>query len=144
MRRLSVLLRCGLALGALALSLDGAAQPPGGPSGVRIVVDPEGIRIALEMYRQALERKDIALLRQVRPDLSTGEIQKLERSFDDMESLQVSLTVESMALTADRAEVRGLREDAVTTKAGQTMRNQAPFVYRLKETPSGWIFVRVE
>jgi hypothetical protein len=128
----------------LALPLAAGAQPAAGPpsgEAVRLTFDAGAIRAALETYRQALEAKDLELLRQIRPGLSAGEIERFTQAFDQIDSLQVTLTVHSIAASDEAAVVKGLREDRFVLKDGSTLNNEAPFVYTLKETAEGWVLV---
>jgi len=140
--------RLVLVLGlALALPLLAAAQPatesPAGES-VRLTFDAGAIRAALESYRQALEAKDLDRIRQIRPGLSTREIERFTQAFDQIDSLEVTLTVQSIAGSGELAVVKGRREDRFILKDGSALNNEAPFVYTLKETPEGWILVSVQ
>ena len=106
--------------------------------------DEASIRAALEAYRQAIEARDLGALRHVRPALSPADLQRFQRAFDQLESLEVTLAVESMAVNGDQAEVRGVREDHFVTKDGRTLRNRAPFTYRLQSSSGRWIILTVE
>ena len=106
--------------------------------------DEDAIRAAIEAYRQAIEARDLGALRQIRPALSPADLQRFQRAFDQLESLEVTLAVESMAVDGDQAEVRGVREDLFITKDGRTLRNRAPFTYRLQPSSGRWIILTVE
>jgi hypothetical protein len=128
-----------LVLGSLlALPLVAGAQL--GQS-VRFAFDPAGIQAALDTYRQAIEAKDLELLRKIRPGLSIGEIERFTQAFGQVDALQISLTIQSIAASGDSAVVKGLREDRFFLKDGSTLNNEAPFAYTLKETPDGWVIV---
>jgi hypothetical protein len=124
----------------LALPLVAGAQP--GRS-VRFKLDPIGIQAALDTYRQAIETKDMELLRRIRPGLSSAEIERFEQAFDQVDALQVTLTIQSMTASGDAAVVKGLREDRFLLKDGTTLHNEAPFTYTLTETPDGWVIVSI-
>jgi|RhiMetdeSRZDD1v2_1073273.scaffolds.fasta_scaffold112446_2 hypothetical protein len=102
------------------------------------------IRSTLEEYRLAIESRDLGALRHVRPALTPAEMQRFQRAFDQLEHLEVTLTVESMAVNGDQAEVRGVREDLFITKDGQRLRNRAPFRYRLQTSSDRWIILTVD
>jgi hypothetical protein len=128
----------------LALPLVAGAQPAAGPptgESVRLTFDAGAIRAALETHRQALEAKDLELLRQIRPGLSAAEVERFAQAFDQIDSLQVTLTIDSIAGSGEAAVVKGLREDRLVLKDGSTLNNEAPFAYTLKETPGGWVLV---
>ena len=129
---------CLVVWSLLALPLVAGAQ--GGRS-ARFKLDPVGIQAALDTYRQAIEAKDLELLRRIRPGLSVAEIERFEQAFDQVDALQVTLTIQSMAANGDAALVKGLRQDRFFLKDGTTLNNEAPFTYTLKETPDGWVIV---
>jgi hypothetical protein len=134
-----------LVLGSLlALPLVGGVPPAAGQSfgdSVRIRFDVGAIRAALDAYRLALEAKDLDRLRQIRPGLSTREIERFTQAFDRIDRLQVTLTVDSIAASGDGAVVKGLREDLFILNDGSVLNNAEPFVYTLKETPDGWVLM---
>ncbi len=124
----------------LVAGLPPAAGQPFGDS-VRITFDVGAIRVALDAYRLALEAKDLDRLRQIRPGLSTREIERFTQAFDQIDRLQVTLTVDSIATSGDGAVVKGLREDRFILNDGSVLNNAEPFVYTLKETPDGWVLM---
>ncbi len=128
---------------SLLVSPGTVAAQSGGSLHVR-AEDEAAIRTALEAYRQAIESRDLGALRHVRPALTPAEMQRFQRAFDQLESLEVTLTVESMAVRGDQAEVKGVREDLFVTKDGRTLRNRAPFRYRLQTSSERWIIMTVE
>ncbi len=76
--------------------------------------------------------------------MSTADLQRLQRSFDQIDALEVTLIVDSITVKGDVAQAKGVREDNVITKDGRTVHNQAPFVYTLQETSGGWVVMATQ
>ncbi len=107
----------------------GGAEPASGDARAEI-------RTLLDTYKQAIEGKDVVLFRRIRPTLPETEVR---RSFEESKSHRVDLTVRSIDVTGDEAEARGRRTDVVVTREGQTFRNEAAFLFKLRRTPAGWV-----
>jgi ketosteroid isomerase-like protein len=102
-------------------------------------VPAEEIRSVLNTYAQAFQTKDITLLQKVRPGLKADEIRKIRDSFDQSREYRMTLKVESLDVSGDQAVVRGLRQDNLVSRSGQSFRNESAFTFRLKRTPEGWV-----
>jgi hypothetical protein len=107
---------------------------PGGP-------DPKTeIRAALDLYRKAIEEKDVRLFRRVRPGIGIAEV---EKSFADTKSQKVELAIQAIDVRGDEAEVRGQRQDTVVGKDGQSFKNDAAVVFKLRRRQAGWVIEAV-
>jgi hypothetical protein len=103
--------------------------------------DPRSeIRAALDLYRQAIEEKDVRLFRRVRPGLGIADV---EKSFAETRSQKVELAIQAIDVRGDEAEVRGQRQDIVVGKDGQSFRNDAAVVFKLRRRPIGWVIESV-
>jgi predicted Ser/Thr protein kinase len=121
--------RVARGLFARAVGATADAPPTGG--------DPRAeIRAVLDSYRQAIERKDTALLQKVRPGLNAADVRA---SFDQTRSHQVELAIQSIDLNGDQAEAKGLRRDVVVQPDGRTFRNESAFAFKLRRIPAGWV-----
>jgi hypothetical protein len=94
------------------------------------------IRGVLESYRQAVEGKDVALFQTVRPTMKETDVR---RSFEQSESHKLVLTIASIDVNGDQAEVRGRRADEVVSRDGRRLANEQAVVFKLKRTPAGWV-----
>ncbi len=120
-----------VARGLFARAVGTAADAP--PAGG----DPRAeIRAVLDSYRQAIERKDTALLQKVRPGLNPADIRA---SFDQTKSHQVELAIQSIDVNGDQAEAKGRRRDVVVQPDGRTFRNESAFAFKLRRIPGGWV-----
>jgi hypothetical protein len=92
------------------------------------------VRRTLGDYARALETRDLDLFKAVMPGLTADQEKSLRESFKAVRSQQVSLTVESVKVTNDKAVVRVARQDTVDGKA-QKARQQT---FRLSQRGGAW------
>jgi len=97
------------------------------------------VRAALDSYVRAVETKDIGLLRQVRPSLTDEEIARTRASYEIKRSQKVDLRVDEITINGDEAQAVGRREDVITLKDGQRLRQDLKFTYTLKRGSRGWV-----
>ena len=97
------------------------------------------VRATLDNYVRAVETKDIALLRQVRPGLTDEEINRTRASNEIKRSQKVDLKVDEITINGDEAQALGRREDVIILRDGQRLRQDLKFTYTLKRGPRGWV-----
>ncbi len=104
--------------------------------------DDAAIRQLVAAYARAIEQKDMALFRAIKPNLSREEERRLQDGFRAVTSQQVNLTIVSIEREGDTASVVVDRQDIVraggrqyTTKSRQTL--------RLARMASGWGIVDI-
>ncbi len=96
------------------------------------------IRTVLDTYVRAIETKNLALLQQVRPGLTSDEINRMRVANDIKRSHKVDLKVDDITVNGDDAHATGRREDDISLKEGQRIRQESKFVYTLKRGTRGW------
>jgi hypothetical protein len=101
------------------------------------------IRAVLDAYKKAIEGKDLSLFQQVRPNLSDAELGRVRASFEQSKSQTVDLKIESIEVNGDEAQAKGRRMDVFAPREGREVRNEAPFVFKLKRTANGWVIETV-
>lgn len=108
-----------------------ATAPPvsAGPSAETLV------RRVIADFGRAIETKDVALYKSVRPGLSGDDERKLRAAFESVRSQEVDLTVQSVSIDGSQAVVHVLRAGRVN---GQQVPTQ-PQTFRLVKRPSGWV-----
>ena len=89
-------------------------------------------------FARALETKNLALLQQVRPGLTSDEINRMRVANDIKRSHKVDLKVDEITVNGDEAHATGRREDDISLKEGQRIRQESRFVYTLKRGTRGW------
>jgi hypothetical protein len=100
--------------------------------------DDAAIRRTLATYAMAVEKKDVALFRSVRPGLSAAEEARLRDSFKQIESQQVTLDVEEIRVEGRAATVRLSRKDSLVV-GGRRQTQTSRQVLRLEKAGADWI-----
>ena len=133
---------CALPLHASAPGLSqGSPSVPVAPSAPAAPGAPNPraeIRTVLDAYVRAIETKNLALLQQVRPGLTSDEINRMRVANDIKRSHKVDLKVDEITVNGDEAHATGRREDDISLKEGQRIRQESRFVYTLKRGTRGW------
>jgi tetratricopeptide (TPR) repeat protein len=96
--------------------------------------DDAGIRKVIADYARAIEGKDLALFRAVKPNLSGEEAKRLQDSFKAIKSQKVGITIDSIQVDGAQATVRVSRQDTIN---GQAMRAVSQ-TFRLAQGGPGW------
>lgn len=94
------------------------------------------------MYERAIEGKDVALFRSVRPALSADEERRLRASFAQVDKQEIDMRVEQMTITGDSAEVRVARVDTVQT-GGRAQTSRSAQTIRLARRGGTWVIVEL-
>ena len=93
-------------------------------------------------YGTAIERKDLALFRSVKPNLSAEEERRLQEGFRAVTSQRVDITILSIQKRGDEASVALRRRDTIEAGGRQltTVREQT---LALRRTGTGWMIVDI-
>lgn len=104
--------------------------------------DRAEILAVLGQYEQALEKRNLALFREVKPNLAPAEERRLMDAFRSTGAQEVVLTVNEIKTGGDEATVQVTRSDrivvrnqSITTTHGQT--------FRLRKSGSRWFIVEI-
>jgi hypothetical protein len=89
-------------------------------------------------YERAIETKDIALYRSVRPNLSRAAETVLTNSFRQVDSQEIDLRVENLRIDGRTASARIVRRDTLTTAGRRQVQNSTQTL-RFEKTDRGWI-----
>ena len=100
--------------------------------------DEAAIRRTLGIYAAAIEKKDVALFRSVRPGLTAAEEARLRDSFRQIESQQVALDIEEIRVDGRTATVRLSRKDNLVV-GGRRQTQNSRQVLRLEKAGTGWV-----
>ena len=112
-----------------------ASEPP--PPAPPVDTDDMVIRRTIATYQAAIEKKDIALYRSVRPGLSAAEEARLRDSFRQVDAQQVAITIEDIHVDGRAATVRVSRQDTVVN-AGRRQTQSSRQTLRLEKTGTSW------
>ena len=99
------------------------------------------IRRAIATYQAAIEKKDIALYRSVRPGLSAAEETRLRDSFRQGDS-HVAITIEEIRVQGRTATVPVSRQDTIVN-AGRRQTQSSRQTIRLEKTGTTWIITEL-
>jgi hypothetical protein len=106
--------------------------------------DEAAIRKVVAILARAVETKDIALYRTVRPNLSRQDEKRVRDGFNAVRSQRVTITVLSIDPRGDSALVRVLRQDVAEGQGGERKDNEIRQTLTFARTATGWIITTVE
>jgi hypothetical protein len=104
--------------------------------------DDAAIRRLVATYARAIETKDLALFRSIKPNLSAEEQRRLENGFRAVSSQHVALTIVSIDRRRDDAVVAIRRRDTIDA-GGRTQTVDSAQTLQLTRTPTGWVLVTI-
>jgi len=97
------------------------------------VSEEPAVRKVIAEYGRALQNKDLALFRSVKPNLSGTEEDKLRASFANIKDWRVNISISSVVIDGGQATVHASRNDTVNGKAVSLHQT-----FRLTKGSSGW------
>jgi len=103
------------------------------PSGT-VPADAAGIRKVLEAYIRAVEAKDVALFRSVKPNLSEEEEKRVRTAFKSVQTQSVKMNVLSVDVKDAQATVKVARRDTING----TIVSSFPQTFQLAKETAGW------
>jgi serine/threonine protein kinase len=96
------------------------------------------IRRVVATYARAIETKDLALFRSVKPNLTADEQRRIEQGFRAVASQQVSMSVMSIEPRGSEALVHVRRRDTIQA-GGRQQTTESLQTMTLTRTVSGWV-----
>jgi serine/threonine-protein kinase len=105
--------------------------------------EEEAIRRVLANYERALETKDVALFRRVKPNLTADEEKRLSDSFEMMDSQQVEMAIESIAINGDSATVTVTRRDVIIVSGRPQNGRSRQQQFVLSKSAGNWVIVQI-
>ena len=117
--------------------------PPAASSSPSVAQEEVAIRQVLATYERAIEGENIDLFRQVKPNLSADEAKRLQTSFDTMDSHDVELDIQSIAIEGDRATVKLRRRDVIVIRGRSQNGNSRSQVFVLAKTAGNWTITQI-
>ncbi len=104
--------------------------------------DEAAIRRVMTTYARAIETKDLALFRSIKPNLSREEERRLQEGFKAVTSQRVEVSVASIDVHGDTASVVLKRRDTIQA-GGRQQTTQTQQTMRLSRAASGWVIVEI-
>jgi len=95
------------------------APPPSPTTPVPVTATPRSagsdaeVRQVIAEYGRAMETRDLALYRTLKPGLSSEDEKRLREAFKASKTQRVGITVDSVQVEGDRATVRATRQDVI-------------------------------
>ncbi len=99
--------------------------------------DDTAIRAVIATYARAIETKDLALYRRVKPNLSADEQRRVEEGFRTVTSQRVAITVVSIDQRGQDATVRLRRRDTIQA-GGRQQTSDSVQTMTLNRSATGW------
>ena len=104
--------------------------------------EESAIREVIASYERAIETKNIALFRSVRPGLSAAEESRLRESFRQVVSQEVNIRILDLKISGASATVRLSRVDTIVS-AGRRQTQNSQQTLQLNKTASGWVITEI-
>ena len=113
--------------------------PPTSP----VESDDVAIRRIVATYKTAIETKNVGLYRSVRPGLTAAEETRLRDSFRQVESQQITISIDEIRIDGRTATVRLSRQDVAITSGGRRQTQSIRQTLRLEKPATGWIITAI-
>lgn len=104
--------------------------------------DETAIRQVVATYARAIETKDLALFRSVKPNLGVEEERRIQQGFRAVASQRVRITILSIDRRGDRATLRLRRQDVIDV-GGRRQAPESQQVMTLAKSNGTWIIVEI-
>ncbi len=111
--------------------------PPPAPD-----TEESAIRQLIVTYGRAIEGKDLALFRSIKPNLNAQEERRLQEGFRAVSSQRVSLSIVSIDRKDNSATAVVRRRDDIEA-GGRKQTTDTRQVLTLARTPGGWVIVEI-
>ena len=96
--------------------------------------DAKEIQTTLENYVRAIETKDVALFKRVKPNTTPDEEKRLKTAFDSVKSHAITLAIQSIELQGGSAIVRVARRDTLNA----SIVNSFSQVFQMAKDAKAW------
>jgi serine/threonine protein kinase len=113
-------------------------QPAPAPRAAAVETDDAAIRRVIGTFERAIETKDIGLYRSVRPGLTRAGEAVVRNSFNQVDSQEIDLRIESLRIDGRTASARVARRDTLVTGGRRQVQNSTQTL-RFEKTDAGWI-----
>lgn len=115
-------------------------QPPA--DAVRESDDDSAIRAVVAAYARAIESKDLALFRSIKPNLRAEEERRIQQGFRAVSSQKVNVTIASIDRRGDQASVLLRRQDIIEA-SGRRQSADSRQTMTLAKSKGAWVIVEI-
>ena len=116
-----------------------AATPMATPLPKTTLGDEAAVRQLVASFGRAIEEKDLALYKKLRPGLTAEDERRLRDAFNNVSSQQVDYRVDAISIEGDKATLRVTRSGRVSGQTVPPVRQ----VLHLARSDTGWVIVEV-
>jgi predicted Ser/Thr protein kinase len=104
--------------------------------------DESAIRAVVAAYARAIESKDLALFRSIKPNLGADEERRIQQGFRAVTSQKVTITIESIDRRGDRASLQLRRKDIIEA-GGRRQSPESRQTLMLSKTNGKWFIIEI-
>ena len=104
--------------------------------------DESAIRAVVAAYARAIETKDLALFRSIKPNLGADEERRIQQGFRAVTSQKVNITVVSIDRRGDRASLQLRRQDIIEA-GGRRQSPESRQTMTLAKSNGNWFIVEI-
>ena len=118
------------------------APPAERKATAEIVDDDSAIRAVVSAYARAIESKDLALFRSIKPNLGADEERRIQQGFRAVTSQKVNITVTSIDRRNATASVQLRRQDIIEA-GGRRQSSESRQTMTLAKSNGTWVIVEI-
>ena len=104
--------------------------------------DDAAIRAVVAAYARAIESKDLALFRSIKPNLGAEEERRIQQGFRAVSSQKVNITIASIDRRGDQASVLLRRQDIIEA-SGRRQSADSRQTMTLAKSKGAWLIVEI-
>jgi serine/threonine protein kinase len=104
--------------------------------------DDAAIRAVVATYARAIESKDLALFRSIKPNLGADEERRIEQGFRAVTSQKVNITIVSIDRRGDRATLQLRRQDIIEA-GGRRQSPESRQTMTMARSNGTWVIVEI-
>ena len=104
--------------------------------------DDAAIRAVVAAYARAIESKDLALFRSIKPNLGADEERRIQQGFRAVTSQKVNITIVSMDRRGDRATLQLTRQDIIEA-GGRRQSPESRQTMTMAKSSGTWVIVEI-
>ena len=105
--------------------------------------DEDGaIRAVVATYVRAIESKDLALFRSIKPNLAADEERRIQQGFRAVTSQKVNITIVSIDRRGDRATLQLRRQDIIEA-GGRRQSPESRQTMTMAKSNGTWVIVEI-
>jgi len=104
--------------------------------------DDAAIRAVVAAYARAIESKDLALFRSIKPNLGADEERRIQQGFRAVTSQKVNITIVSMDRRGDRATLQLTRQDIIEA-GGRRQSPESRQTMTMAKSNGTWVIVEI-